>query len=406
MNSNRNYLCTERAHFMCPNMHFGILAQIAGVHDAIRLTESLHVLQKTHPFLRSLIAEEEDTRKFYYQLQEHLEIPVTEGTDADRWQHDYDSIAGQGWNVQKESMLKVLVYPEEKTFQILFIAHHLLCDGRGLLQLVEEFAQHYVRKIMPAHAKERLIRSIHDLPPKSDLSFISKLVINSANRKWQKEKHHVLYDEYLIFEKNFIRTNPVRRTIHTIEEPEFTQIQAVCRQHGFSVNDYMLAGMMSEESIHKVIIAADIRSQTACYRPGAMGNYATAFSVVVRKKSKDMISLAKQIASETAAIRKQPRKEMLVLACYLHMRPELIDAVAIASLGHFESNAGAFVGKKMFGYGSRNGYSITNLGKIQSNSIMEAAFIPPASPANRETWGILTVNDHMKLCKAVFSQTK
>ncbi len=406
MTSNRNYLCTERAHFMCPNMHFGILAQIAGVHDTMRLKESLHALQKTHPFLRSLIAEEEDTRKFYYQLQEHLEIPVTEGTDADTWQHDYDSIAGQGWNVQKESMLKVLVYPGEKTFQILFIAHHLLCDGRGLLQLVEEFAQHYVQKIMPAHADERLIRSIHDLPPKSDLSFISRLVINCANKKWQKEKHHVSYDEYLTFEKNFIAVNPVRRTIQTIEGPEFAQIQAACRQHGFSVNDYMLAGMMSAESIHKVIIAADIRNQISCYRPGAMGNYATAFSVIVRKKSKDMISLAKQIASETAAIRKQPRKEMLVLACYLHMRPELIDAVAIASLGRFESKAGAFVGKKLFGYGSRNGYSITNLGKIQNDSIVEAAFIPPASPANREIWGILTVNDHMKLCKAVFPQTK
>ncbi|MDE5931964.1 MAG: hypothetical protein K2H40_05705, partial [Lachnospiraceae bacterium] len=144
MNSNRNYMRTERAHFMCPNMHFGILAQIKSDHDAIRLKQSLHALQKAHPFLRSLIAEEKDTQKFYYQIQEQLEIPVTEGSDADTWQHDYDSIASQGWNVQKESMLKVLVYPEEKTFRILFIAHHLLCDGRGLLQLVEEFAQHYI----------------------------------------------------------------------------------------------------------------------------------------------------------------------------------------------------------------------------------------------------------------------
>ena len=89
---------------------------------------------------------------------------------------------------------------------------------------------------------------------------------------------------------------------------------------------------------------------------------------------------------------------MLVLACYIHMLPELTDAVAISTLGDFESKAGKFVGRNMFGYGSQNGYSITNLGKIQSNIIAEAVFIPPASPANKKTWGVLTVNNHMKIC--------
>ena len=89
---------------------------------------------------------------------------------------------------------------------------------------------------------------------------------------------------------------------------------------------------------------------------------------------------------------------MLVLACYIHMLPELIDAVAISTLGGFRSKAGTFVGRNMFGYGLQNGYSITNLGKIQSNVITEAIFIPPASPAIKKTWGVLTVNNNMKIC--------
>ena len=96
-----------------------------------------------------------------------------------------------------------------------------------------------------------------------------------------------------------------------------------------------------------------------------------------------MISLAKEITSIVEDIVKHPQKEMLVLACYLHMQPELIDAVAY-QLGGFESKAGAFVGKNMFGYGAQKGYSITNLGKIQSDVIANAVFIPPASPANKK----------------------
>ena len=156
--------------------------------------------------------------------------------------------------------------------------------------------------------------------------------------------------------------------------------------------------MMLEENTNKVVIAADIRNQAKCYRQGAMGNYSTAFSVSVKKNGENVISLAKRIASQVINICQHPQKEMLVLACYLHMQPGLIDAVAISTLGDFESKAGTFVGKNMFGYGSQNGYSITNLGKIQSDTIAEAVFIPPASPANQKTWGVLTVNNHMKIC--------
>ena len=133
---------------------------------------------------------------------------------------------------------------------------------------------------------------------------------------------------------------------------------------------------------------------------GAMGNYSTAFSVSGKKNEENVITLAKRVASQVINIRQHPQKEMLVLACYIHMLPELIDAVAISALGDFGSKAGTFVGRNMFGYGLQNGYSITNLGKIQSNIIAEAIFIPPASPANKKTWGVLTVNNHMKICTA------
>ena len=401
VNSNKNYVNTERAHYMCPNMHFGILAQIKSNYDKVQVMQSVKALQKAHPFLRSLIAEEKDTKKLYYQLQEHLDIILMIGTDPDWWQQDYNDISSHGWDVRKECMLKVLVYPNENEFQILFISHHLLCDGRGLLQLVVEFAQHYGEGVTPSFVEEQLIQSIYDLPANCDLPFISKFVINDANRRWKKEQHQVLYDTYLNFEKSYIRTNSVRRGIHTIEGQEFEEIQALCKQHGFSVNDYLIAKMMREDNVRKVIIAADIRHQAGCYRENAMGNYSTAFSVSVKKGDKDMISLAKEITSIVEDIVKHPQKEMLVLACYLHMQPELIDAVAISTLGGFESKAGAFVGKNMFGYGAQKGYSITNLGKFQSDVIANAVFIPPASPANKKTWGVLTVNDCMKICSSI-----
>ena len=52
MKSVKNYVYTERAHFMCPNMHFGIMAKIESNYDEGRLKQSIDTLQKAHPFLR------------------------------------------------------------------------------------------------------------------------------------------------------------------------------------------------------------------------------------------------------------------------------------------------------------------------------------------------------------------
>lgn len=400
MESVKNYVYTERAHFMCPNMHFGIMAWVKSRYDEEQVRQSIIVLQKAHPFLQSLIAEETDTGRLYYRVQEDLEIPVMEKAEIDLWQQDYEELSACGWNVKRECLLKILAYPGEKDFQILFIAHHLLCDGRGLLQLAEEFAEHYANGIMPQFVQERLIQSLHDLPVKSDLPLISKWIIGDANKRWKKEGRTVTYEKYREFEKAFIQKNKLKWEVFTLCDKELAEMQALRRQHSVTVNDYLIAKMMLEENTNKVIIAADIRNQTKCYRQGAMGNYATAFSIVVKKKENDVISLAKRIAYKVQDICQHPQKKMLVLACYMYMEPELIDAVAISSLGDFESKSGAFVGKNMFGYGMRNGYSITNLGKIQSNVISEAVFIPPASPANQKTWGVLTMNRHMKICSS------
>ena len=392
MEANKQYILTERAHLMCPNMCFGILAKINADYQEGRACEALRKIQKAHPFLKSLIMQEKS--QYYYQVSDSVEIPLMIGETSESWAKDYEEMTGEGWDVTKECLLKAVFYP--KDFQVMLIAHHLLCDGRGLLQLAEEFADYYVNDREPVFVSEQLIGGLDDLPPGSDLPFFSKMIVNDANKKWSKAGDRVEYAAYREFEKDFVSSNPIKRDIAVVKEQEYEDLVRKCKENAVSVNDYLIAKMMIGEDTGKVVIAADIRKKLKNYQEGAMGNYSTAFSVSV-KKSGDIIALSKQVSARVADIMNDPTKEMLVLTCYIRMLPELIDAVAISTLGDFWSEAGRFVGINMFGYAKRNGYCITNLGRLESDSIMEAAFIPPASPANKVTWGVLTVNDVMKV---------
>ena len=394
----KQYIVSERAHLMCPDMQFAICVKVKAAFDESKVRGTLLKLQKAHPFLHSVIAKEGDTGRLYYDVRENMTLKYSVKGDYSRLFEDYSELKSGGWNVFKEGLLKVMVYPEQSEFEMVFIAHHLLCDGRGLLVLACEFCDCYVEGKEPAYAEEHLLQCQDDLPDKSELPFISRVVINSANKNWRKEKQSVPYEKYLEFEKDYLKNNPVSLQVTTKEPSEVENIAKQCKENNVTVNDYLIARMMLQEKTSKVIIAADIRDRIFCYNKGSLGNYATAFSVISKKKSTDIMDKARDVSRQVKAIMDNNSHLMLVLSCYFSMVPELIDAAVISTIGSYNSKAGIFVGDRMFGYEKREGCSITNLGRIENPNIIEALFIPPFSPANRKVQGVLTVNGVMKVC--------
>ncbi len=400
----RQYIVSERAHFMCPNMHFGILIGISAAFNLEKVCFSLEEMSKAHPFLRSVIKYDEDSTRLFYDIRDHSEITIYGGRPIQSIWSDYKAIGNQAWNVFEKGLLKVFLYPLEEGFKILFVAHHLLGDGRSLLELAGEFADLYGEGKEPTYVEERLIRDIEDFPPHSQLSGISKLLVNRLNKQWKKEERKVDYADYAKFVSNFAKENPVAYATCTMDYRDVLQMKEQCKAYGLSFNDYLMAKIFRSMKTQKIIIAVDIRSQLKCYRKGALGNYATAMGIVCKGKSKDVLEKAKEVHKQVMLHRKNMQKWMLVLACYLEMDRDLIDAVAISTLGDFSSKAANFVGTNMFGYKKREGISITNLGSVDNLHMSDALFIPPASPANIQTIGALTVNNHLQLCSSYYEK--
>lgn len=240
----KQYLVTERAHLMCPNMQFGILVKINATFDEGKLESVLKNLQSNHPFLHSKIASENNTGKLYYNTDYDEPISYTIKDESSEIMDDYNAIISNGWNAFDEGLLKVVIYPSDKNYQILFISHHLLCDGRGLLGLVLEYADLYVDGKEPAYVEETLIQSYKDLPSKSDMPFLSKYLIKRVNKHWLKEGHKVDYREYRDFEKQYLENNPTSYEIKTKEGKELADIIKQCKENQISINDYLVANMM------------------------------------------------------------------------------------------------------------------------------------------------------------------
>lgn len=427
------YLFTERAHLACPNMCFGIAASLGKSFDKDRIEESVARLAEAHPFLRARVGFENPTNSYFYDVKEFSQVEVIYAgelcggaRDADsktieevseevcletvveediitspKIIEEFEKLTARDWNLFSEGLLKIAVWNADDRTVLLFVFHHLLADGRGALGLVQEFADFYADDIEPKAAPEHLITK-ENLPANSKLSFISRALVNYANRQWKKENHQLSYEEYHNFADKFLQDDNVEHSLEAVSSDKLTDIHAQCKSHKVSINDYLLAKMFTEEKADSIVMACDLRNQLACYNQGAMGNYATAFSVKLKQgkfaDSTDIFSLAQKVHNQIQKKLNSPKDLYLILQCYASLEPGLLDAAMISSRGAFDSKAAKFIGTSFFNYDKAKGYSITNLGKIESKNIESAFFIPPASPAIKKTQGVLTVNGVMRTC--------
>ncbi len=423
------YLFTERAHLVCPNMCFGIAASLGKFFDKERIEETVTRLAEAHPFLRARLGYEKETNSYFYDVKEQSQVElIFEGkTGLDKGKlsgakdveentvfsdvdipantqkilDQFQKLTARDWNLFNEGLLKIAVWTSGGRTVLLFIFHHLLADGRGALGLVQEFADFYADDIEPKTAPEHLIKKV-DLPANSKLSFISRALVNHANRQWKKENHQLSYEEYHNFADKFLQEDFVEHSLEVVSSDKLAELHAQCKSHEASINDYLLAKMFIEEKTDSIVMACDLRNQLACYNQGALGNYATAFSVKLKQgksaNSTGIFSLAQKVHTQIQEKLASPKDLYLILQCYASLEPGLLDAAMISSRGAFDSKAAKFIGTSFFNYDKAKGYSITNLGKIESKNIESAFFIPPASPAIKKTQGVLTVNGVMRIC--------
>lgn len=400
----RQYLYTERAHLMCPNMNFGIVSEINGFFDEKKIRYTLSLLIQAHPFLSALLGYEEETKRYYYNITSDSQVDLIIKDENITGLYDlavineYEKLVATDWNLTCEGMLKIVCWKHENKLCILFVFHHLLADGRAALSLVKEFADYYVYEIVPVRVYEKLISSVEDFPSESDLPFVSQLLVDRANKRWKKENHVVSYEQYHDFADTYLQKDKVIHEISPYNKETMRTISLQCKKNQVSVNDYLIAKMLEEEKTDKIIMASDLRKELSCYLPGALGNYSTAFSVHLKAKSSDIMVTAREVHKRVQKIMSNPTSLYLILQCYARLNPFLLDAAAISTLGGFESKAGRFIGTIFLGFEKPSGYSITNLGKMESKSMDNAMFIPPASPAIKKTKGVLTVNGRMNIC--------
>lgn len=386
-------IITERAHYMCPNMHFAIAIEIEAGFDEAKIKKTVDDLKMSHPLLMSVIEEDEYGNPIYVQKAD-IQVPVFIRENHTTWLADYDEVTSEGWNLRCDCLLRVIAYPKEKGTFLVFAAHHLLCDGMALWKLAASFADIYMGKKDVCRYEDRIIEAMDEFGGNLKTSFMVKCITSSANKKWRKAGKKVSYDGYRQFERNYLSNDSVKKTISSLGGDQLGALIDGCKANNVTVNDFLVAQMMVSQHTNRVVVGSDVRKLFNNYEEGSLGNYSSAYSIEV-KKSGDVWSVAKAVSKAAGQIKNNPSREMLTLLLYASLDQNLLDAAPISALGGFESEAGLFVGDRLLGFRNGKNHTITNLGKHESESITRAYFVPPCSPSVKMIVGVITLNGVM-----------
>ena len=391
---------------MCPNMGFAIALTVKSPYDESRIKETIAVLSEAHPFLKSLIGYEKESNAYYYDVTDSSKVELNligdeiSGIEAPEIISEYDRIMSRDFDLLNEGMLKVSAWKTGDDTVFLLALHHLLADGRGALMLSEELASCYKEGKKQAYVEEKLIASAEDLPKNSEMAFINRLFTKKANKDWKKENRFLSYEEYHKLADEFLKTDRIKHTLSEIAPEELSIVMDNCKKRGVTVNDYLMAKFLIEENAKSAVVASDLRDKLTCINEGSLGNFATAFSITIKKKSDDIWKVSKEVHDAILKKINTPSELCLVLRCYAMLEPGLLDAAFVSAKKMYDSKAGEFIGKYYFHFDNPHGYSITNLGKAKCDAIGDAFFIPPASPAGIKILGVLTMNGRLRICSS------
>ena len=284
---------------------------------------------------------------------------------------------------------------------LVFMMHHLGGDGKSLVYFIETF----MKCLAGIECGFMPFRSlgISDLPEDSKLPFYYKLLADSWNRKWRKERRVFGFEDMEESYKKYWKDRTTKTEIRRYNKDELGKLIKNAKSAGVSLTAYMITDMIKDaDTAMDVGLAVDGRTDAN----RSMGNQATGIAVKYRYDS------GKSFDENAKAIFKAMRSKLddigsryLVLQFMGLLDPTLKDSLNLVRSGFYQSKL-TRKAADLLGYGDKvKDISITNLTRVDiplsygDYNIREIVFIPPVVSYAKNVFGIVTAGDVMTVAQ-------
>lgn len=333
----------------------------------------------------------------YYQNMQKTGCKVFR--DLRPWQEIMQESERDPFKINEGELFRTYIIPEEEGHRLLMMAHHIAADGKAMLMVLEDIVKNLAG--MEVDYKSLDNTGTETFPVNAKPSFLFRSVIQYMNHQWKKSGKVFDWDNYFEVHKKFWETRRTEVSIETIEKEELTRIKEECREHGITVNSYMIAKILEGHPEYRtfafpISLRKDnlsISNKAYMARPDYKYN-----------RKKDFWHNAKEIHKIVRKYMEDERKRYEVSIRVRFIEPTLLDSCLMHAFLGYENKASKMMAETI-GYVGKNKTNVTitnltnlefqrNYGRFQVENVFAIA---PVMSATREVVCISTFKGRMTI---------
>lgn len=404
---------TERYLLFGPDMHIGKGVKISKCVTDEQVENAIRLSCIRHPFLTATIRIDSDNRAYYEPGTSRPMIPeyaeVDEITDvlsfAKTWFEEQNRTP---FDFNTGPLLRMSVARDRKSTAIFVIGHHILGDGLGYMNLMQDFLgfldgnESVEVKIPP------IIQGLSHLPKNTDLGFAVKTGIKLWNSQYKKNgRRYTLEDYYKAYHKMRARREPAMFFVE-LDEGQTSDVAENCKTNGLTVNDGLCAALWTARQeiggyLRNLGLLISVRNELTPAATGCMGNFVSMYGVTDfdYDKSLSFWDNAKALKTKIEFGVKNQKKRYEALSLFYHLNDELIDAFNFYPI---EENPHHVADKvaHLFFKEPLKGLGVTNLGRhaltYATFEVSNIWFAAPLTGVTDYSASLVTLNGRMSIC--------
>jgi NRPS condensation-like uncharacterized protein len=383
----KNHIRSERANLFEPNVYIAMVVKLSGNLTVSQIHKAVFAAYEANEATMSRVVLEADGTAYFEKTE-------TTGcrfiSDNSPWETLLQESERRPFALCDGELVRIYLTNQN----LLIHAHHLVGDGKSILILLGDIMSALNGQTPTYKPMTSIDRKF--LEQRAKLPLLTKLYINSLNRRWNKQAKAFTWDDYHAIHRKYWDENVSEIRL---ESYDLDKIKEKCPKN-VSINSFLVAELVQKYPQCKVVgLPVSIREDNA------MSNQVS--GIVVNCKYDPQKSTADQVSHIHKSIYKtlgSPLWKYFVLLFMERLCPSLIDAVLLHTHDCYRNPFAAKMANVMGYTGPRSrDLGVTNLGRIdipavhKNFTIEDILFVPPKVSYAKQIVGVSTYGNKLTL---------
>lgn len=250
-------LLLERTFLFDPNVYMTVVVTIEG---DVSEEEVCEAVKKTYTQNQTTMSKAvlDEQGKLYMEAMEETGCKVF--VDKRDWLEIMCESERKPFRVNEGELIRTFIIPRGNQTDIYLMAHHITCDGNGLLILAEDILNNLQGK--EVEYKPTKVMTKEGVIDRGDLNFVQRLGLKTLSQKWEKERKVFTWEDYYKIHEVFWKNRRTDIRFHEISGNELEKLKEECKKYGVTVNSYMVTKLLQEYPEYKKVgIPTSIRGE-------------------------------------------------------------------------------------------------------------------------------------------------